>query len=159
MKILITYYSKTGNTKRVAEDLAKNLKADIDEIIDLTDRSGIKGWFLAGRDAMKEYLTEIKTSKNPKDYDLVIIGTPVWAWNTTPAARTYVTKFKNQFRKVAFFIISDDTKPEVPVGFLEKVMDKKAVSYAGWMRMEMKNEKNYQKRLEEFVANINKITS
>ena len=33
MKYLIAYYSKTGNTKKVALDLAKKLKADVDEII------------------------------------------------------------------------------------------------------------------------------
>jgi len=50
MKILITFYSKTGHTKRVATDLAKELnamptgrQADIDEIVDLKNRNGFLG--------------------------------------------------------------------------------------------------------------------
>src|SRR5512138_3081069 len=99
MKILITYFSKTGNTKKVAIDLSKKLNTEIDEVIDLKDRE----FLLQGRDAARGFLTEIKTAKNPANYDLVIIGTPVWALNSTPAIRTYITNFKNEFKKVAIF--------------------------------------------------------
>jgi len=48
MKTLVAYYSRTGNTKKVAVEIAKNLKADIDEIIDKKDRSGMIGWIIGG---------------------------------------------------------------------------------------------------------------
>jgi len=54
---------------------------------------------------MKEILTEIKPiEKNPVDYDLVIIGTPDWASNMTPAVRTYITNQKDKLKKVAFLV-------------------------------------------------------
>ncbi len=154
MKYLITYYSKTGNTKRVALDLAENLKADVDEIIDLKDRSGIKGWLLSGRDGMKEYLTEIKTCKDPKDYDVVIVGTPVWGWNSTPAVRTYIDKFKKQFKKVIIFITSGDTKPEKTVASLQKLVDKKIDIFEGWNTKELKDKKIYQEKFDNFCKRI-----
>lgn len=150
MKILIAYYSKTGITKRVANDLAKKLNADIDEIIDLKNRSGIFGWILGGRDAMKGYLTEIKTIKNPKDYDLVIIGTPVWAANSTPAVRTYIHQFKDQLKKVAVFSTSGDTPPEKPAKFLEAVLAKKISCFAGWNTSELKDNNIYEEKLKKF---------
>ncbi|KKQ30010.1 MAG: Flavodoxin, FldA [Candidatus Shapirobacteria bacterium GW2011_GWF2_37_20] len=79
MKTLVVFYSRTGNTRRMGELIAQKLHADIDEIIDQKSRSGIIGWILSGRDAMKEYLTKITFTKNPADYDLVIVGTPIWA--------------------------------------------------------------------------------
>ena len=100
-KTLVAYYSRTGSTKKVALEIAKNLNADTDEIIDLKDRSGIKGWFVSGFDAFRSQSTEIKTKKDSSEYDLVIIGTPIWAGRETPAVRTYM--LKNKFKKVAFF--------------------------------------------------------
>jgi len=100
-KTLIAYYSRTGNTKKVGEKISKMLNADIDEIIDKTSRDGIKGWLIGGRDAMREKETKIKYKKNPSKYDLVIIGTPVWAFTLTPAIRAYLGA--NKMKRVAFF--------------------------------------------------------
>lgn len=109
MKILIAFYSKTGNTKKVGEEIARNLISETDEIIDLKDRTRkIIGWIIAGKDASTKKLTKIEHKKDPSKYDLVIIGTPVWAWTITPAIRTYLTK--NKFNKVAFFCTCDGQK-------------------------------------------------
>jgi len=103
-KTLVVYYSRTGTTRKVAEELAKTLKADQEEIIDTKDRSGPLGYLTAGRDAMKKSLTEIsKTKKNPDAYDLVVVGTPVWGWTVCPAVRTYITNNKDNLKRVAFF--------------------------------------------------------
>lgn len=108
MKTLIVYYSRTGTTKKVAELLKQKLNCDLEEIIDTKDRKGPIGYMLGGRDAMKEILTEIKPiEKNPADYDLVIIGTPVWASNMVPAVRTYITAQKDKLKKVAFLTTYD----------------------------------------------------
>ncbi len=104
MKILIVYYSRTGATKKVAETLKRELNADIEEVQDIKNRMGFLGYLFAGRDATFGSLTDIKeVTKNPTEYDIVIVGTPIWAWNVTPAVRTYLTKFKGQFKKIAFF--------------------------------------------------------
>lgn len=150
MKILIAYFSKTGNTKRVAIDLAKKLNAETDEIIDLQERQFLN----KGRDAAKGLLTKIKTTKNPSDYDLVIIGSPVWAFNSTPATRTYITNFKNEFKKVAIFTTSGLVHPKEPVVFLEKILGKKSISFEGWNRLELSNKKTYTKKLENFAKKI-----
>jgi flavodoxin len=50
MKTLVAYYSRTGNTKRVAEALAENLNADIDAIVSDTKDKGM------GRLTMQAFL-------------------------------------------------------------------------------------------------------
>ena len=78
MKKLVVFYSRSGNTQKVALEIARSLRADVDEIIDLKDRTRkIIGWLIAGKDASQKKLTEIKFKKDPKNYDLVIIGTPI----------------------------------------------------------------------------------
>lgn len=152
-KILIAYYSKTGNTRKIAHLLAEKLKADLDEITDLTDRSGIKGWLYGGRDAMKSKLTEIKYSKSPKDYDLVIVGTPVWAWNSTPAVITYLTNNKNNLKNVAIFNTSGGTAAEKTANYLQGFLNNKIRAWEGWTEKEL-HMGMIEEKLENFIKTI-----
>ncbi|MDD4975503.1 MAG: flavodoxin [Bacteriovorax sp.] len=159
MKILVAFYSKTGKTKRVAENVAKALSADIDEIIDQRDRNGIKGWLLGGRDGMKESLTEIKTKKDPEKYDLVIVGTPVWAWNITPAVRTYVTKFRKNIKRMAVLVTAGSSKPEKTVSGLEKIWGKKVEVYESWVDDDFDDNEKCLKKTNEFLEKVKGIRS
>ena len=104
MKSLVVYYSRTGKTKFVAETIAAQLGSDIEEIVDLKNREGKMGWMSATRDASSEKETQIaSTKKNPNEYDLLIIGTPVWAFTLTPAIRTYIKKNDLSGKKIALF--------------------------------------------------------
>jgi len=103
-KILVVYYSRTGITKKLALYLADKLSCDIEEIFSAVDRRGAKGWALSGQEATEKTLTDIKpTVKNPADYDLIIIGTPIWSFNVASPVRTYLSQNKDKFKKVAFF--------------------------------------------------------
>ncbi|MFH0830044.1 MAG: flavodoxin [Candidatus Aenigmatarchaeota archaeon] len=101
MRTLVAYYSRTGNTRKVAGEIAKELKADLDEIVDKKSRKGPIGWLRAGRDAMRGSHTPFEIRKDPKNYNVVIVGTPVWAFTVVPAVRAYLAK--NRPKKVAFF--------------------------------------------------------
>jgi len=104
MKTLVTFYSRDGHTKRAAEIIAKALNADIDEIKDKKSRKGIIGFLRAGYDATRGKTTEIIFSKNPADYDIVILGGPVWNGRVTPAVKTYLLKNMDSIKKSAFFV-------------------------------------------------------
>ena len=102
-KSLVVYYSRTGATKKVAEKIAEELSCDIEEIIDLKKRTGIIGFIFCGRDASEKRSTRIRdVNYDPSKFDLVIICTPIWAGNMTPAIRTYIGRFKNIFSSIAF---------------------------------------------------------
>jgi flavodoxin len=105
MKTLIIYYSRTGVTKKVAEILKQKLNCDIEEIISVKDRKGPIGYMLSGREAMKGMLAKIKPiTKNPAEYDLIIVGTPVWAFTLSSPIRTFLTEQKDKLKKVAFLV-------------------------------------------------------
>jgi flavodoxin len=66
----------------------------------------------AGMDASRGKQAEIEpTKRSPADYDLVVIGTPIWAWSPTPAIRTYIAKNDLSGKKVALFFTQDSDKP------------------------------------------------
>jgi flavodoxin len=52
---------------------------------------------------MKEKPSLQPFDKDPMDYDLIFIGTPVWAWNFTPAVRTFISKSDLKGKKTAVF--------------------------------------------------------
>ena len=80
------------------------LGSDIEEIVDLKNREGKIGWMSATQDASRGKETDIAPiTKNPKDYELLIIGTPVWAFTLTPAIRTYLKNNDLSGKKVALF--------------------------------------------------------
>lgn len=108
MKSLVVYYTRTGTAKFVAETVAAELGSDVEEVVDLKKREGRLGYIGAGRDSMGEKLAEIAPTKRaPADYDLVVLGTPIWAWRPTPAIRTYVKQNDLSGKKVALFFTSD----------------------------------------------------
>ncbi|MFH1294805.1 MAG: flavodoxin family protein [Candidatus Aenigmatarchaeota archaeon] len=102
MKTLVVYHSRTGNTRKVAERIARALKADLDEIV---DKSPKKGMFMLGMSAFFNMKASIETKKDSSSYDLVVIGTPVWAGRVCPPVKTYISK--NTFKRVAFFCTCD----------------------------------------------------
>jgi flavodoxin len=104
VKTLVVYYTRTGNSKFAAETIAAELGGDIDEVVDLKKRQGKLAYMSCGRDAMSGKETEIApTTRNPADYDLIVIVQPVWAWSPTPAIRTYVNRNDLAGKKVALF--------------------------------------------------------
>lgn len=103
MKTLVAYYSRTGITRKVAEALAERLDADIEELRDTKDRSGPLGWIAAAKDAATKQLVPIEPVKqDPSAYELVLIGTPVWAGTMAAAVRTYLAEMSAKLPRVAF---------------------------------------------------------
>ena len=81
-KILILYFSRTGRTRRLAQQLAQMLDADIEEIDCRRYRLGLFGWWRylrAGYNSVRGTLPRIgPLQHDPANYDLVILGTPIW---------------------------------------------------------------------------------
>ena len=154
MKTLIVFYSRTGITKKIAEALAQKLSADIEELKDTVSRSGIRGYFSAGRDATKRILTKLEQiQKNPEDYDLIIMGTPIWSWNMSPAIRTYATEDKDKFKQVAFFCTMGGSGDKRACAELEQIIGKKTVAQLGLKTTEV-NSGKFSEALEAFSTNI-----
>lgn len=100
-KILVVYYSATGSTKKVAEELAKNLNSDIFEIEpEEAYTSDDLNWSDSNSRVSKEHDDEslrnvkLKNTKvsNWDNYDTVLIGYPIWwgvaAWPVNTFVKT-----------------------------------------------------------------------
>lgn len=81
--ILIAYYSNSGNTKAMAEEIQNQTGADIFRITRVSEYSNLT----------EEEKSEIDNNERPEvanmpenldKYDTIFIGYPIW-WDTTPA--------------------------------------------------------------------------
>ncbi len=106
-KILIVYYSLTGNTQFIAESLRDTIEADILElkpIKELNPESGTKFMWGGFQSTMKKKPELMDFDINPLEYDLIILGTPVWAWNISPPMRSFLSMFDLSSKKVALWM-------------------------------------------------------
>ena len=156
MKALVVYYSRTGRTKQIAEELTKNLTADIEEIIDTQKRSGLLGYLRSGYQARKRKLTVIKPcSKDPSHYDIVLVGTPMWYFKMATPVRTYLHQQKNLLPTVAFFCTYGGTKLEPTFAAMEDLCGKKPVSTLGVSTMQLIRG-TYSEALNRFINELTK---
>ena len=103
-RVLVVYYSRDGHTKMVAEKLAQRFGADIERLIDKRKRTGPIGFPRAGKDAVAGNLTELEPlTYNPQRYDIILVGTPGWWSNVTPAVRTFVTENDVSEKRIGIF--------------------------------------------------------
>jgi flavodoxin len=103
-RILVVYYSRSGTTRKLASSIAARLKADLEEICDYRNRSGPSGYLRSLVDAMTQSSVDIVPHGcDVASYDLVVVGTPVWAGSVSSPVRAYLAENRQQLRHVAFF--------------------------------------------------------
>ena len=96
MKSLVIFYSFEGNTKLMAENIAQTAEADVLELKPKKEiqSKGFMKYFWGGKAAMmKEKPELLPFDKNIQDYDLIFIGTPVWAWTYSPPLNSFFSSY------------------------------------------------------------------
>ena len=105
MKSLVAYYSRTNTTKKLAEDIAGKIDADIEEIKPKVNYKGKIGFMKGGKDAISEKIIDLETLKyDPQDYDVVYLGAPVWASKAANPLISYIKQNEGKFTNVKFFL-------------------------------------------------------
>lgn len=104
MKTLVTYFSCTGQTARIAREIATRCDAHLDTI---HPQRQDDSWFATWCDNWQA-LTRAEPPiqrpvRNPGLYDLVVIGVPIWRVGPAPPVRSYVRQYSDRFKQIAFF--------------------------------------------------------
>lgn len=95
-KMLVVYYSwSNGNTKRIAEKLAKETGADIASIETTNPYKGSYDEVVAQghREVEDGYMPQInQLPVDISDYEVIAIGAPTWWYTMAPAVLTFLTE-------------------------------------------------------------------
>ncbi len=109
MKKAVVFYSLSGNTQAAAKEIAEGIGADLIELKLVkpfpTEKS--KQLALGGMQAMfgmKPSIQEL--SKNIKEYDVLILGTPIWAGTIAAPVHSFLNKYQVLDKIVAVFTFS-----------------------------------------------------
>ncbi|CAB1245582.1 Flavodoxin [Clostridiaceae bacterium BL-3] len=105
-KVLVVYYSLEGNTKLIAEAISKAVSGDILQIKpkkDINPKSKMR-YLIGGKKSItKEKPELLPYDIKAEDYDVLFIGTPVWAGNFAPAMRSFFAGTNLKHKKIALF--------------------------------------------------------
>jgi menaquinone-dependent protoporphyrinogen IX oxidase len=104
VRALVVFFSRTGRTRKAARALAGLLGAETEELVERgVERGGVMGYLRSGRDAMKKRPVELEPLQHAAaGYDLVVLGSPVWAFTLCPAIRSFLESHGGEIRKAAF---------------------------------------------------------
>ncbi len=106
MNTAVVYFSLEGNTRYAAEMIARELDADLIRLVPAKPYpTGNAGkYFWCGKSSAFGESPKLEAYPfDPKKYDLVVLGTPIWAGTYTPPLRTFLRKNKLPGEKAALF--------------------------------------------------------
>ncbi len=108
MKTLIAFYSNTGRTQAHMIKLMERLSGErLITIRAVKTHAGPVGFLRSGYEAMRKKTALIETPGTPvdmSDYDLVVLGTPVWAGQMSSPIRTFLQQYGAGIRRCAYVI-------------------------------------------------------
>jgi len=160
MPTCIIYHSETGNTKKVAETVAAATGADLIEVKTVSHYSAMAMYTTGINKARKGEQDEIEqTEIDVSGYDLVVIGTPVWAFRPTPAINAAVSALSGCEGKKAVVFETDAGLPRNTLEILSKQLTERGLSIAGTFGISDKEINNKEKTgvLIELVNSLRKL--
>jgi len=159
MRVLVVCYSRTGNTRRVAEALVealrrRNCNPTLEEIVERKDRDGLLGLFRAGADATFNRETEIEDIKSDvAEFDVVVVGTPVWAFTAAPAVTTFLRRYGGKIKKAAFFCTLGAKGAKRALAKMRNVSGKQPLAEAAFYAKSIKKG-DFAKQVEDFAQSL-----
>jgi len=122
----VIFYSRTGNTRIVAEVISEVLNLQLQEIKDLKDRSGFFGFVGGMIDVRKNPITTISPETvNLGGHDVLFIGSPIWGMKLAPAITTFLEGTEFSGKKVILFTTTSSRMKQSAFDEYSKLIQKK----------------------------------
>lgn len=122
MKKLVVFYSFEGNTKYIGKNIAEAVEADVLELKPVKEikNNGFMKYLWGGKQVVTGAKPELqKISVDFEDYDIIYLGTPVWAFSFAPAFNTFFSNYKIKGKKIALFCCNGGSKGKTFINMRE----------------------------------------
>ena len=157
MKTAVVYYSYDGNCALVAEQIKAQIDADILRLVPVNEKRrsgffaifcGVLQVFMGKKPDLKPY------SFDPEAYEIIILGTPVWAGRPTPAMHSFLSKTKISGKKLALFICHRGGKGDAMNKFKALLDNNTIVSEIDFFEPARKNPEEQKQQIKDWAKNI-----
>lgn len=153
-RILVVCYSVTGRTRQVATEVARACGADLETIVDRAQRTGLLGYLRSVVEAVMEQRPAIRESRRlPGQYDLIVIGTPVWARRMASPVRSWLVRHRPHLARVAFFCTSEGHGDAQVLGDLAAVCGQPPVATLA-LHVSRIEQRTHRRRVESFASQL-----
>jgi len=150
MSVGIVYFSKSGTTKRIAEQTAAKLGMKPIELKDNINWKGFIGFMKGGFYAMKDKHVEITFDNTCLSCDEFIVMSPLWAGGPAPAAREFIRRVGAD--KVDLLLTNDGSDVTIAFNRTRKLFPKLKKTYGITKKL-----KNKEIIIEEIVKTYTKL--
>ena len=128
-RVLVCYYSMTGNTRRLAQELQRALGAEIEELGELRPRRGLVGVIRALFDALTRRTPPLAPIRHdPGALDLLVLGGPIWAGRLAAPVRTYAAAHARKAHRVALFCTEGSRGSDMAFADLEMLCGRERIA-------------------------------
>lgn len=103
---MVAYFSRSGVTERLALQLAASLGADLEAVKPRAPYAGAGGFLKGVWHSLFRRAPLVDCERDPADYHVVIIGSPVWTGRLSAPMRSYLMRFRGRIGHVAAFWVS-----------------------------------------------------
>lgn len=139
MKYQVYYFSRTGNSRRVAETIAAKLSCPIYPITDDVDWTGIKGYLQFYRYSKNKKTPSLRFEGDPRDGSIIILVSPIWASGLPPTINEFI---KNMDRSAIHLITTSMMETDL-----------KEQGFCSLTKI-IKSKKNEEAMIDEFAKNF-----
>ena len=154
MCIRDSYYSRTGVTRTLAESIHRRIGGELVEIKTSYYREGILGYLQAVLDATLKRIIPISYEASlDKNYDLVVIGTPVWNASLSSPIQTLMSHSLPKTKQVAFFLTHGGSGAKRVFQQLESLYGKSPIAQLNVTTTEVLK-RNFTAKLEKFIQDL-----
>jgi hypothetical protein len=156
MKTCIIYQSETGNTRHVAQHLAPACGDPcLIEVGDRGDYQALTQFLIRCKRAQGEETTPIEPSTiDVTGFDILVMGSPVWAFKPTPVIHIAIDALKGCEGKTAVGFFTYSGMPGASEETFSQWCKARGMHVAGTMAIHMKDIEN-EKKTKELAAIVN----
>lgn len=158
MKAVVVYYSLEGNTEYVADKIAEKIgarKLKLEPVKEFPKGNASKFIWGGKSVVFGETPKLLPYDFNADEYDIIIIGTPIWAGSYTPPIKTFLKHNSLNNKKVALYTCSAGGDTEKCFAKYKKELpSSNIVATLSLINPKVGQDQNIDKKIKEFCDKL-----